>query len=549
MDCNSCYVLKSRRFVGIADASFEDAADGISEFGDRLSAAHKQKVKGVEETMEIAEKHELAWDSNRFSFKDDDDFLLPGNSKLDATTSGETALSAKMGLSEPRIDGSRSVGTSKAPRLSSVFGTASMAGFGKAVDILDTLGSLVTTFSPDGGFISRSKNKGCKISILAFEVANTILKGASIMQSLSEDTVTYFKQVVLPSEGVQSLVSSDMSELMRIAANDKREELKIFSQEVVRFGNRCKDTQWHNLDRYFVKLESESAPQKQLKETAIAEMQKLMTLVQRTTDLYHELHALDRFEQEYNSKLKGKDTERFEKGDNIQIVRLELKTQRSYVKSLKKRSLWSKTLEEVVEKLVEIVHYLHIEINSNFGSYDEFALSAESTVSCQRLGPAGLALHYANIIIQIYSIVSRSGYVPSNTREALYQGLPPRVKSALPHRLKTSSVPQKLTIDDIRARMDKTLNWLVPMAVNTTCARGFLRFSEWAKSGTDRVGRRPCQADPIETLYHADKARTEDHILDLVVWLHHLVNQSNRLAMQKTTDLPLHLTKSCTLEL
>jgi len=468
MDCNSCYVLKSRRFVGIADASFEDAADGISEFGDRLSAAHKQKVKGVEETMEIAEKHELAWDSNRFSFKDDDDFLLPGNSKLDATTSGETALSAKMGLSEPRIDRSRSVGTSKAPRLSSVLGTASMAGFGKAVDILDTLGSLVTTFSPDGGFISRSKNKGCKISILAFEVANTILKGASIMQSLSEDTVTYFKRVVLPSEGVQSLVSSDMSELMRIAANDKREELKIFSQEVIRFGNRCKDPQWHNLDRYFFKLESESAPQKQLKETAKAEMQKLMTLVQRTTDLYHELHALDRFEQEYNSKLKGKDTERFEKGDNIQIVRLELKTQRSYVESLKKRSLWSKTLEEVVEKLVEIMHYLHFEINSTFGSSDAFALSAESTASCQRLGPAGLALHYANIIIQIYSIVSRSGYVPSNTREALYQGLPPRVKSALPNRLKTSLVPQELTIDDIRVQMEKSLKWLVPMAVNTT---------------------------------------------------------------------------------
>jgi len=231
----------------------------------------------------------------------------------------------------------------------------------------------------------------------------------------------------------------------------------------------------------------------------------------------------------------------------------------------------------VVEKLVEIMHYLHFEINSTFGSsgifmaqclllnqsnllladpcnafVDAFALSAESTASCQRLGPAGLALHYANIIIQIYSIVSRSGYVPSNTREALYQGLPPRVKSALPNRLKTSLVPQELTIDDIRVQMEKSLKWLVPMAVNTTCARGFLRFSEWAKSGTDRVGRRPGQADPIETLYHADKARTEDHILDLVVWLHHLVNQSNHHlvnqsnlpATQKTTDLPLHLTKS-----
>nr|CAB3484545.1 unnamed protein product [Digitaria exilis] len=476
MDCNTCYVMKSRRFVGIADSSFEDAADGIGEFGERMSASHNHK---------------------------------------------------------------------QTTRVGSVLGTASIAGFGKAVEILDTLGSLVTTFSPDGGFISRSKTKGCKISILAFEVANTILKGACIMQSLSEDAVTYFKQVVLPSEGVQSLVSSDMSELMRIAANDKREELKIFSQEVVRFGNRCKDPQWHNLDRYFFKLESESAPQKQLKETAIAEMQKLMALVQRTTELYHELHALDRFEQDYNSKLKGKDTERFEKGDNIQIVRLELKTQRNYVKSLKKRSLWSKTLEEVVEKLVEVVHYIHIEINSTFGSSDGVALSTESTVSCQRLGPAGLALHYANIIIQIYSIVSFfSLFLLTNTREALYQGLPPRVRSALPNRLKTSSVPQEMTIDDIRARMEKSLKWLVPMAVNTTCARGFLRFSEWAKSGTDRVGRRPGQADPIETLYHADKARTEDHILELVVWLHHLVNQSSRPAMQKTTDQSLHLTNS-----
>jgi hypothetical protein len=30
-----------------------------------------------------------------------------------------------------------------------------------------------------------------------------------------------------------------------------REELRIFSGEVVRFGNRCKDPQYHNLDRFF----------------------------------------------------------------------------------------------------------------------------------------------------------------------------------------------------------------------------------------------------------------------------------------------------------
>ncbi|CAD6260850.1 unnamed protein product [Miscanthus lutarioriparius] len=455
MECNGCYALKSRRFVAIADAGFEDAADGASDFGDTMSLAHKHKV--VAETVEMEEEQGFLLKSSLLPYKDEDDFVLPGSSKQHASTSGEreTTLSGKM---DPRID-----------RLGSMLGTASMAGFGKAVEILDTLGCLMTTLSSDGGFVSRSKTKGCKISILAFEVANTILKGASIMQSLSEDTVTYFKQVVLPSEGVQNLVSSEMSELMRIAANDKREELRIFSQEIVRFGNRCKDPQWHNLDRYFVKLESESAPQKELKETAIAEMQKLMNLVQRTTDLYHELHALDRFEHEYRSRLNRKgNTDRFEKGDNIQIVRLELKTQSSYVKSLKKRSLWSKTLEEVVEKLVDIVHYLHVEINNAFGYSDGGVVNAESTVSCQRLGPADLhyimqTLSFRFIVLFLDQGMCLQIQEMPSTRDC-HQGSSQR----LPNKLRTTSVPQELTIDQIRDRMEKTLKWLVPMAINTT---------------------------------------------------------------------------------
>jgi hypothetical protein len=179
--------------------------------------------------------------------------------------------------------------------VSSLLGRAGTAGLGKAVEVLDTLGSSMTNLNPSGGFTSGVTTKGIKISILAFEVANTIVKGASLMQSLSKENIKHLKDVVLPSEGVQNLISRDMDELLRIAATDKRcigvdsyivfimfvllalywlillmivtclkkliilfcnsgrEELKIFSGEVVRFGNRCKDPQWHNLDRYFEK--------------------------------------------------------------------------------------------------------------------------------------------------------------------------------------------------------------------------------------------------------------------------------------------------------
>ncbi|PNY06047.1 hypothetical protein L195_g002509 [Trifolium pratense] len=397
--------------------------------------------------------------------------------------------------------------------VSSLLGRAGTAGLGKAVDVLDTLGSSMTNLNLSSGFTSGVTTKGIKISILAFEVANTIVKGANLMQSLSKENIKHLKEVVLPSEGVQKLVSTDMNELLRIAAADKREELRIFSGEVVRFGNRCKDPQWHNLERYFEKLGSELSPQRQLKEEAEMVMQQLMSFVQYTAELYHELHALDRFDQDYRRKLQEEDNSNAtQRGDSLAILKTELKSQKKHV----------------MEKLADIVHFLYLEINEAFGSADTDKQVKDSQGNHKKLGAAGLALHYANIITQIDTLVSRSGSVPPNTRDALYQGLPPNVKSALRSRLQSFQVKEELTVPQIKAEMEKTLHWLVPIAANTTKAHhGFGWVGEWANTGSD-VNRKPAgQSDllRIETLHHADKDKTEVYILELVVWLHHLVSQ------------------------
>lgn len=414
----------------------------------------------------------------------------------------------------------------KVSEVSLRLGRAGTMGLEKAVEVLDVLGSSMTDLNPRSGFASGVVSKGTKISILAFEIANTIMKGARLMHSLSESHLHHLKEEVLPSEAVQKLVSKDEDELIRIVATDKREELSLFSGEVIRFGNRCKDPQWHNLDRYILKQSRDVSPHKQLKEDAKSLIQQLMILVQYTAELYHELHALHRFEQDCQSKCKAE-------AGNHGTMREELKRQKKLVRKLKKRSLWSRSLEEIMEKLVDVVLFLHTEICDNFddgGQYEDPSEAVEGPVSNdQRLGPAGLALHYANIILQIDGIVARSCSMPANARESLYQSLPPSIKSSLRSRLQSFHVKEELTVTEIKAEMEKTLQWLVPIASNTVKSHhGFGWVGEWANSGFEASETPPEKADPvrIETLYHADKVKTEAYITDQLVWLHYLVSRS-----------------------
>lgn len=92
----------------------------------------------------------------------------------------------------------------------------------RTVEALDIIGSSMTNLNLSSGFVYGATSKGNELSILSFEVANTIVKGSTLMHSLSRRSIRQLNDVVLPSEGVQLLVSNDMDELLSIVADDKR---------------------------------------------------------------------------------------------------------------------------------------------------------------------------------------------------------------------------------------------------------------------------------------------------------------------------------------
>ncbi|CAO2817664.1 unnamed protein product [Amaranthus hypochondriacus] len=416
------------------------------------------------------------------------------------------------------------------PRGSSFIGRASFAGLEKAVDVLDALGSGMTNLS-NSGFLTGKVAKGNKISILAFEVANTITRGVNLMQSLSKENVMFIKDEVIPSEGVQNLVSSDTKVLLSLVASDKREELDVFCKEVIRFGDLCKDPQWHNLNRFFIKLDSENAVYGPPREHVEAKMQELMVLAQNTSELYHELNACDRFEQDYRQKVEElKSLKLPRKGEHLMMLDSELRQQKKIVMSLKKKSLWSRKLEEVIEKLVDIVAFIHQEITLLFGA-GGVKSGEEAGFGTQRLGPAGLALHYANIINQIDNIASRPGALPPNIRDTLYRGLPVSVKTAMRSSLRKVRNNDEAEVPQIKAEMEKTLQWLAPMASNTLKAhQGFGWVGEWANASIEYNKKTAGNGNLIrlQTLYHANKEKMDNHILTLVTLLHQLVSGMKR---------------------
>jgi hypothetical protein len=202
---------------------------------------------------------------------------------------------------------------------------------------------------------------------------------------------------------------------------------------------------------------------------------------------------------------------------------------------------------QVMEQLVDVVYYLYQEIHDNFGP-GAFSKEAENFYKPKTasLGTSGLSLHYANIINQVDNLVSRPTSVPPNTRDMLYQGLSPSMKASLRTHLQQSSELDLLSKSEIQEELDNILDWLGPVASNTTKVHhGFGWVGEWANTGSslDRKAMGQVELTLLQTLHHANQEKVESYILKLIVGLHHLVrraqNQNIQHSPQKSPVRPV----------
>ncbi|XP_073224176.1 uncharacterized protein [Cicer arietinum] len=135
------------------------------------------------------------------------------------------------------------------------------------------------------------------------------------------------------------------------------------------------------------------------------------------------------------------------------------------------------------------------------------------------LGGCALALHYANIIIVIEKLLSFPHLVGEEARDDLYQMLPTSLRLSLKAKLKT--YVKDLAIYDAplahgwKATLDEILRWLAPLA------RNMMKWQSDRNFEQHQLGNRTSVL-LFQTLYFADKRKTEEAICELLIGLNYI---------------------------
>ncbi|XP_022140888.1 uncharacterized protein LOC111011445 [Momordica charantia] len=415
---------------------------------------------------------------------------------------------------------------------------------------------------------SSSKKKSANVGVLAFEIAGLMSKLLHLWQSLSDANIVRLRNESVSLEGVHKIVSNDDAFLLGLACAEITQNLRLLANSVSRFTSKCDDATLRSFDRFFHDfadsgrdLHNWTLSEKEM-ECRNKRVERLVTV---TATLHREMDELTIMETGLRKAVANLQSCQQEISNNPsletslkeqKILDLQHKIlwQRQEVKYLKEKSLWNRTFDTAVSILARSIFTTLARIKLVFGlaqfpSSLPRCLSASAAVHPLKnltetgkdflvtknaffesnskllkpppstLGAAGLALHYANLIIVMDKMIKSPQLVGVDARDDLYSMLPNSVRSALRGRLRgvgfTASDPS--LAGEWREALGRILGWLSPLAQNMMKWQSERSFEQQNYNMAPKTN-----VMLLQTLYFANKDKTEAAITELLVGLNYI---------------------------
>lgn len=387
-----------------------------------------------------------------------------------------------------------------------------------------------------------------------------------LWQSLSDKNLIRVRNESISLEGVRKIVSNDENFLLGLACAEMVENLRHIAKSVSRISERCEDSNLRSFQRLFEEFANSGYdPHGWVlgwKEVEIKN-KKMDRYVTVTANLYREMDELSIMENGLKKLLQCSDHDASIKEQKVIDLQQKIFWQRQEVKYLKERSLWSRSFDTVISILARSIFTVLARIKLVFGIGHGYpaslprSLSASATVhpsenpaSCNllsgplkcpqektdhhvhgffhqnskllkppatTLGAAALALHYANLIIVIEKMIKSPQLVGVDARDDVYAMLPDSIRSSLRARLKgvMFSASDPVLAGEWKDALGRILGWLSPLAHN---------MIKWQseRSFEQRNLVQKTNVLLLQTLYFANKEKTEATITELLVGLNYI---------------------------
>ncbi|RID52941.1 hypothetical protein BRARA_G00371 [Brassica rapa] len=423
------------------------------------------------------------------------------------------------------------------------------------------------------------------IGILSFEVANIMSKTVHLHRSLSDSDLSTLTSHVFPSPGVSTLVSSDSNHLLDLAVSEKLDDLSRVASVVSRLGKKCTEPALQGFEHVYEDIVSGVIDFRKvgfLVKDMESMVKKMERLVNATCALYCEMEVMNELEQavvklrrsgQHQGSVKAFEQKLMWQRQDVKSLREASLWNQTYDKVVEMLARTVCTIYGRIESVFGglgvrgkkdsslkrreaegadfsfpcgtnpgrmFMECLPMNVSSRSHDDDEEEEEARSITfpramrSCKfgsksrltqhaspsTVGGSALSLHYANVVIVVEKLLKYPHLIGEEARDDLYQMLPTSLKTSLKANLrsylKNVSIYDAPLAHDWKETIDGILSWLAPLAHNMIrwqSERNFEQHNQIVKRTNVLL---------LQTLYFADREKTEAAICKLLVGLNYI---------------------------